>query len=109
MRAAELVLVARPGAPIPDAAELRAGLRLAADEPLRLRSVEMPLIDGVSGGGAQLWFGWLNIPAVVGERDRIVISGLNLVGTANTAMTLEFNAAAGANTYESVSMTGYTT
>ena len=37
----------------------------------------------------------------------MVLAGLNIVGSANTAMTLEFAAAGGANTVESVAMTGY--
>jgi hypothetical protein len=45
--------------------------------------------------------------AVAGGQDTSQLSGLNIVGTAGNAMTLEFLAAAGANTLESVALTGY--
>lgn len=70
-------------------------------------SVIVNLIDGASGGGVYLWRGRLALPATAGETREIVISGLNIFGTANTAMTLEFSAAGGANTFESVTLTGY--
>jgi nicotinate-nucleotide adenylyltransferase len=45
VRAAELLLVPRPGSPVPPTDQLRTGLHLSADEPLRLQTVAMPLID----------------------------------------------------------------
>ena len=65
------------------------------------------LRDGATGAGTILlsWTGALQ--ATAGDRWGVVLSGLNIVGTANTAMTLEFTAAGGANTYEQVAMSGY--
>lgn len=65
------------------------------------------LRDGASGVGTILWSEQIVTQAVAGDKDNIVISGLNIVGTAAAAMTLEFTAAGGANTTEVVSMTGY--
>jgi nicotinate-nucleotide adenylyltransferase len=44
-RAAELVVMARPGHPVPTAAELHAVLGLSAAEPLQMQVVDVPLID----------------------------------------------------------------
>jgi len=65
------------------------------------------LRDGATGAGTILWSAQLGVPGI-NNGDSIVISGLSIVGSANTAMTLEFAAAGGANTTESVAMTGYT-
>lgn len=71
-------------------------------------TVTVALIDGASGGSTYLWGPHtIGIPAVAGAMNGFVVS-LWAVGTANTAMTLEFSAAAGANTYESVSLEGTT-
>lgn len=77
-------------------------LALAAAAPLIVS-----VIDGASGGTNYLWRAYINIPAVAGQDSTIAISGLSLVGSAATAMTLEFSAAGGANSYESVTLTGY--
>ena|SRR5579885_233580 len=45
VRLAELVVVARPDHPVPDAAEVRAALRLAEGQTLRYQVVRSPLID----------------------------------------------------------------
>jgi len=66
------------------------------------------LINGASGGTTFLWRMVLSLPATAGETRGVTISGLWLPGTANTATTLEFSAAGGANTVESVSMSGVT-
>ena len=70
-------------------------------------NVQVNLRDGASGAGAILQSWALALQAVAGDRDAVVLAGLNIVGSANTAMTLEFAAAGGANTVESVAMTGY--
>ncbi|MDH5244849.1 MAG: hypothetical protein OEW98_00245 [Betaproteobacteria bacterium] len=70
--------------------------------------VTVALIDGASGGGTYLWRSNMSLPAVAGAQTTIVRTGLWLPGTAATAMTLEFSAAGGANTYETVSMEGTT-
>lgn len=67
--------------------------------------VSVLLRDGASGIGPVLWGQQLinntGIPSIIN------LSNLAIVGSVNTAMTLEFNVASGINTYESVSMTGY--
>lgn len=67
------------------------------------------LHDGVQDTGTILWSGTVALQAVAGDRAGIVISGLHIVGTANTAMTLEATSGSGrsANSFEQVSMTGY--
>jgi hypothetical protein len=65
------------------------------------------LRDGASGAGTVLMSWIVAIPAVAGEVKQVSLSGLNIVGSAATAMTLEFAAAGGAHTYESVNIAGY--
>lgn len=76
------------------------GLAAAAEA-----SVLVNLRDGATGAGTILWSQRIYIPA--GGQNGFSIAGLNIVGSAATAMTLEFAAAGGANTFESVAMTGY--
>lgn len=76
-------------------------------------AVQVNLRDGATGAGTILWATTLNINtnvATVGGvlNDEITLTGLNIVGTAATAMTLEFAGAGAANTFEDVAMTGYT-
>lgn len=59
----------------------------------------------VLDGAAVLFTGVLSAPA--NSTGVISNNGLSLVGTANTAMTIQFSAAGGAGTQESVTMTGY--
>lgn len=66
------------------------------------------LRDGASGAGTVKWAGVLSLPATAGASVGITRSGLWIEGTANTAMTLEFSAAGGANTVEAVSLEGTT-
>lgn len=63
------------------------------------------LRDGVSGGGTVLWGKQVILP--ISGLWEVNLSGLNIVGSANTAMTLEFNAAGVVGCYQSVAMTGY--
>jgi hypothetical protein len=70
--------------------------------------VAVRLRDGASGAGTVLWAGKLSLPATAGASVGVTRSGLWIVGTANTAMTLEFSAAGGANTTEVVSLEGVT-
>lgn len=65
------------------------------------------LRDGAAGAGAILWSGEMAVTAVAGDYRAISISGLNIVGSPNTAMTLEFQAGPGANMFQSVALTGY--
>lgn len=66
------------------------------------------LVDGASGGTSYLWRSVICLPATAGAVTAFVRSGMLIPGSANTAMTLEFSAAGGANTFESVSMDGTT-
>lgn len=63
--------------------------------------------DGTTGAGTILWDGYLSIPATPGAADGLAATGLNIPGSAATAMTVEFNGAGGAGTFESVSLQGY--
>jgi len=47
------------------------------------------------------------VTGTTGNETGVSLSNLNIVGTAATAMTLEFAAAGGASTFESVALTGY--
>ena len=75
-----------------------------------ITTVQVNLRDGASGAGTILWSmtaGGFTTGNQQGLFVPFSISGLSLVGSVNTAMTLEFSAAAGAGTFESVSLTGY--
>lgn len=69
-------------------------------------AVTVQLRDGATGAGTVLWETSMAIPATAFTSQVIAISGLYIVGTANTAMTLEFSGAAGANTLENVNIFG---
>src|SRR5687767_14605001 len=65
------------------------------------------LRDGATGAGTILWSKQVALPAnAVWNVD---LSGLTIVGSAATAMTLEFSAANAAASFASVAMTGFTT
>ena len=63
------------------------------------------LRDGLTGAGAILWSGSLTAP--VGDSRNVPIADLSIVGSAATAMTLEFAAAGALTTLQNVSLTGY--
>lgn len=63
------------------------------------------LRDGATGAGTILWSAQFALLA--GTSDRITLGDLNIVGSANTAMTLEVAAAPAATNFASVSLTGY--
>lgn len=65
------------------------------------------LRDGATGAGTILMSWTLSLAGAIAAQDEVVLSGLNIVGSANTAMTLEFAAASGANTLQSVNLSGY--
>lgn len=65
------------------------------------------LRDGASGAGTIVWSTIINVPIAAAQCTGVALSGLNVVGSTATAMTLEFNAAGGTNSYESVSLTGH--
>lgn len=64
------------------------------------------LRDGVSGAGPIIWSA--TVLNLAGDSKAISLTNLNIQGSKNTAMTLEFNAAGGTGTFESVALTGYT-
>ena len=68
-------------------------------------NVSVSLIDGAAGGTTYLWRATISLPATAGATSGIARMG-RWIGSANTAMTLEFSAAGGANTIQSVAMEG---
>lgn len=71
--------------------------------------VSLFLRDGASGSGTVIGAAFMSVPAVAGQgSSAIVMTGLNIRGSVNTAMCLEFGAAAGANTFEGVWLMGVT-
>ena len=78
-------------------------------------AIQLNLIDGATGGTAicswQMATGLVTalsgVNAVLVDTGPIQQFGLGFVGTANTAMTLEFAAAPVANTQNSVTLVGY--
>lgn len=76
--------------------------------PAATSGLIVSLIDGDTGGTTYLWRSYISLPAVAGAMLAIVRTGLWIEGSTNTKMTLEFSAAGGANTLESVTMEGTT-
>ncbi len=68
--------------------------------------LEINLRDGATGAGTIIWQKWITIPATAAPHYDANFCGLNLIGSAATAMTLEFSAGL-TNENESVSLTGY--
>jgi len=82
---------------------------LASDPALAaVARVQVNLRDGAAGAGTILGSWTLSIPATPGACTILSLDSLEIIGSPNTAMTLEFAAAAGALTFESVTMTGHT-
>lgn len=71
--------------------------------------ITLNLRDGGTGAGTILWSRRFGLGVAVGgdAQQEVSITGLNIVGTANTAMTLEFSAAPAATAFQSVALTGY--
>jgi hypothetical protein len=61
----------------------------------------------VSDGATAKFSATMSLPATAGVFSPIPVCGLNIRGTAGTAMTIAFNAAAGPNTFESVFASGH--
>lgn len=76
------------------------GLAAAAETTVSLR-----LRDGATGAGTILWE--QTVLVAVSQQNGFALTDLNIFGSAATAMTLEFSAAGGANTTESVALSGY--
>lgn len=68
-------------------------------------AITFNLRDGASGAGTILWTVTLIAPA--GNGRDVTIGNLNIVGSANTAMTLESAVAPAATNFATVAMTGY--
>jgi hypothetical protein len=89
-QAKSITVTLAAGTVAPAAAQLRAVLR-----------------DGATGVGAILWAGELALQAVAGASPTpLDLQNLNIQGTPGNAMTLEFTAAGGANTFEGVTLEG---
>lgn len=85
---------------------------LSAQATATSGDVQVNLRDGATGAGTILWSQTVRVGGAGGaiaDRAILQLSGLSIVGSNNTAMTLEFSAAGGANTFESVALTGYDT
>lgn len=63
--------------------------------------------DGATGAGTVLWSQQVIVPA--GENVHIELSGLNIVGSAATAMTFEWSAAPVATNFQTAGGSGYST
>lgn len=64
--------------------------------------------DGATGAGTIIWQQTFN-STVASTTVSVNLTGLNIIGTAATAMTAEFAVAGGLNTQEAVVLTGYST
>jgi hypothetical protein len=69
-------------------------------------NLQVNLIDGASGGTNYLWRSTISLVAVPGHSNPIQRTGLWIEGSFNTAMTLEFSAAGGAQVHQSVTLEG---
>lgn len=73
-------------------------------------NITVPLVatlrDGATGAGTILW--QERFIALAGTRVGIDRNNLNIVGSVNTAMTLEFTAAPAGTDFETVNLNGYT-
>lgn len=69
-------------------------------------NLTVALRDGATGAGTILWQSVIALPAVAGAFVTIWRESLWIEGTAETALTLEYSAAGGAHTYESVTLCG---
>lgn len=69
---------------------------------------QVNLRDGATGAGTIIR-SWLVALPVAGGSQCENLSGLNMTGSANTAMTLEFGAATAATSSKTVTLTGYST
>jgi hypothetical protein len=104
----------RPASTAPQFAESRhvctsVSACLAGDTGLAaIARVQLNLRDGASGAGNILGSWVLAIPATPGFCTILSVDSLEIIGSPNTAMTLEFAAAGGAATFESVTLTGHT-
>lgn len=78
---------------------------IAADSTAQT-PLKITLYDGTSAGTV-LWSA--SVSAAANTVGGVAITGLNIVGSANTKMTLEFSAAGVTGSQQIVSLTGYST
>ena len=64
------------------------------------------LRDGITGVGTILWSA--SFLHLAGDSKQITVPNLNIVGSKNTAMTLEADGASGTGTIQTITFTGYT-
>lgn len=64
------------------------------------------LRDGASGAGTIKWTAYIGATAAP-QDNKCISLPITIIGTANSAMTLEFSGAGGADTFETVTLTGY--
>lgn len=74
--------------------------------PTAGKKVKVSVYDGTVVANVKLYSVIMNLPKVAGDCRIVSVSGLWIVGTVGTEMTLAFDSAGGANTFESVAMTG---
>ena len=69
--------------------------------------ITIAIRDGATGAGTIVWQQTVSLPATAGSHAEFGQTGLYLVGTAATAMTIETDSAPGANVVASVSIQGH--
>jgi hypothetical protein len=79
---------------------------VAVDGTHAQTAIQVNLRDGATGAGTILWSTTV-LKAATEAETFFHVGGLNIVGTSNHAMTLEFSAAGVAGSLESVSLTYY--
>lgn len=84
------------------------GITICRGDTAVAAPVLIHLRDGASGAGTILRSWVIGIDTVNGSKCENV-TGLNMTGSANTAMTLEFAAAGSATSISTVTLTGYST
>lgn len=72
-------------------------------------AIQLNVRDGATGAGTILFSRQFGVGAALaaGGQQVVSLAGLNIVGSAATAMTIEFSAAGEATTLQSVAMAGY--
>ncbi len=78
----------------------------ATTAPGAATALTVQVRDGASGAGTIIWERRVVAPASTGTFNEFATCGLNLIGTANTAMTIEWSALL-TSLFESVSLSGY--
>lgn len=68
--------------------------------------LELQIRDGASAAGTVLWQLGIILPVAAGARS-IVLSNLGIIGSPNTAMTIEFATAPAAGNFQRVNASGY--